>query len=68
MRDPDAFLLRSILLRLGDIIEMWRDGVWLRTHITAGLRLDDGEPAPASTPIAIRRSRWSVGWCPSSRC
>ncbi len=46
VRDPDAFLLRSILLRLGDIIEMWRDGVWLRTHITAGLRLDDGEPAP----------------------
>ncbi|WP_315837390.1 FUSC family protein [Bradyrhizobium prioriisuperbiae] len=49
-RDPRAFLLRSILLRLGDILEMWRDAVWLRTHITSGLRLDDGQPAPGFHP------------------
>ena len=37
--NPNAFLVRSILLRLIDILTMWREAVWLRTHISAGTEL-----------------------------
>lgn len=44
-RDPDALLLRSILLRLRDVVAMWDEAVWMRSHIAAGTR-----PAEAAAP------------------
>ena len=49
-RDPIAFLVRSILLRLTDVIELWRDSVWLHTHIASGTRLPGTQAAPAFHP------------------
>jgi uncharacterized membrane protein YccC len=48
--DPDGFLLRSILLRLGDVIALWRKAVWLRTHIYVGAVPEEDEPAPSLRP------------------
>ncbi|QDW37307.1 FUSC family protein [Bradyrhizobium sp. KBS0727] len=51
LRDrPDAFLVRSILQRLLDVLSMWREAVRIRTHIRAGLPLPDGDAAPAFRP------------------
>jgi uncharacterized membrane protein YccC len=33
--DTRSFLVRSMLLRLGDELDHWRDAVWLRTHIVS---------------------------------
>jgi len=48
--EPDAFLVRSILLRLGDVLTMWRETVWLRTHIAVGRRLPGDDAAPSFRP------------------
>jgi uncharacterized membrane protein YccC len=48
--DPDSFLVRSILLRLRDVVTMWQEAVFLRTHIEAGTHLPDSEGAPALRP------------------
>jgi uncharacterized membrane protein YccC len=48
--DPDSFLVRSILLRLRDVVTMWQEAVFLRTHIRAGTHLPDGGGAPAFHP------------------
>ena len=48
--DPDALLIRSILMRLGDVLSLWRDAVWLRTHIFRGVLTSSNEPAPAFHP------------------
>jgi uncharacterized membrane protein YccC len=48
--DPDAFLVRSVLLRLRDVLAMWHEAVWLRTHIAAGIRPPDAVVAPAFRP------------------
>jgi uncharacterized membrane protein YccC len=48
--DPEAFLVRSMLLRLGDVLAMWREAVWIRTHISVGLHPPDGGPAPTLRP------------------
>jgi uncharacterized membrane protein YccC len=48
--DPDSFLVRSILLRLRDVVTMWREAVFLRTHIQSGTHLPDSEGAPAFRP------------------
>lgn len=44
--NPEAFLVRSILLRLIDILRMWRDAVWIRTHISTERTLPDHEAVP----------------------
>jgi uncharacterized membrane protein YccC len=49
-RDRVAFLVRSILLRLTDVIDLWRDSVWLRTHVSSGIRLPGSPAAPAFRP------------------
>jgi uncharacterized membrane protein YccC len=49
--DPDAFLVRSVLLRLRDVLAMWHEAVWLRTHISAGIRPPDAAAAPAFQPF-----------------
>jgi len=49
-RDRFAFLARSILLRLTDVIDLWRDAVWLRTHVSSGIRLPGSLAAPAFRP------------------
>ncbi|WP_213774039.1 FUSC family protein [Bradyrhizobium sp. dw_78] len=49
-RDPNAFLVRSILLRLTDVIDLWRDSVWLRTHVSSGTRLQGSPASPAFHP------------------
>lgn len=48
--DREAFLVRSILLRLGDILALWREAVWIRTHISLGLHPSKSDPAPAFRP------------------
>lgn len=48
--EPDAFLVRSILLRLGDVLAMWRQTVWIRTHIAVGRRLPGDDAAPSFRP------------------
>jgi len=48
--DTRSFLARSMLLRLGDVLEHWRDTVWLRTHIASGRRLPGNPPAPSFRP------------------
>lgn len=48
--DPDSFLVRSILLRLRDVLAMWQEAVFLRTHIEAGTHMPDNEGAPAFHP------------------
>jgi uncharacterized membrane protein YccC len=48
--DRDAFLVRSILLRLGDVLALWREAVWIRTHISLGLHPPENDPAPAFRP------------------
>ena len=48
--DPDALLIRSILMRLSDVLAMWRNAVWLRTHIFRGAPTSESEPAPAFHP------------------
>jgi uncharacterized membrane protein YccC len=45
--DPEAFLERSILLRLSDVLVMWREAVFVRAHIALGLHPPDSGPAPA---------------------
>lgn len=49
-KDPDAFLARSFLLRLRDVLAMWHEAVWLRTHISAGMHPADAAAAPAFQP------------------
>ncbi|HVX75469.1 MAG TPA: FUSC family protein [Bradyrhizobium sp.] len=49
-RDRVAFLVRSILLRLTDVIDLWRDSVWLRAHVISGTRPPDNLAAPAFQP------------------
>lgn len=49
-RERFAFLARSILLRLTDVIDLWRDAVWLRTHVSSGIRLPGSLAAPAFRP------------------
>jgi uncharacterized membrane protein YccC len=48
--DPEAFLVRSILLRLGDLLALWRGAVSIRMHIALGLHPPDNDPAPAFHP------------------
>jgi hypothetical protein len=48
--DTRSFLVRSMLLRLGDVLDHWRDAVWLRTHIVSGRRLPGNQPAPSFRP------------------
>lgn len=48
--DTRSFLVRSMLLRLGDVLDIWRDAVWLRTHIVSGRRLPGNPPAPSFRP------------------
>ena len=48
--DTRSFLVRSMLLRLGDVLDLWRDAVWLRTHIVSGRRLPGNQPAPSFRP------------------
>jgi uncharacterized membrane protein YccC len=48
--DADAFLVRSILLRLSDVLDLWREAVSIRTHMAFGLRPAEGDPAPAFWP------------------
>jgi uncharacterized membrane protein YccC len=48
--DPEAFPVRAILLRLGDVLTMWREAVWIRTHISAGLHPPESDSAPAFHP------------------
>lgn len=48
--DADAFLVRSILLRLSDVLDLWREAVSIRTHMAFGLRPVEGDPAPAFWP------------------
>ncbi|MGY3604964.1 MULTISPECIES: FUSC family protein [unclassified Bradyrhizobium] len=47
---PNAFLVRNILLRLQDIIDIWRDAVWIRTHIGLGVLPPEREAAPSFQP------------------
>lgn len=49
-RDRFAFLARSILLRLTNVVDLWRDAVWLRTHVSSGTRLPGSLAAPAFRP------------------
>lgn len=49
-RDPRTFLVRSILLRLIDVLDFWRDAVWLRTHISSRTPLPNIQAAPALHP------------------
>jgi uncharacterized membrane protein YccC len=49
-RDRFAFLVRSILLRLTDVVDLWRDAVWLRTHVSSGTPLPGSPAAPAFRP------------------
>lgn len=48
--DTRSFLVRSMLLRLNDVLDHWRDAVWLRTHIASGRRLPGDQPAPSFHP------------------
>lgn len=48
--DPQSFLTRSILLRLNDIVAMWQEIVWIRTHIAANVRLPGDGAAPSFQP------------------
>lgn len=48
--DTRSFLVRSMLLRLNDVLDLWRDAVWLRTHIASGRRLPGNQPAPSFRP------------------
>lgn len=48
--DPDAFLVRSILLRLRDVLTMWDEAVQARTHIAAGTLPPGHDAAPAFQP------------------
>lgn len=48
--DPDAFLQRSFLLRLRDVLALWHEAVWLRTHITAGIRPPRTAAVPSLRP------------------
>lgn len=48
--DTRSFLVRSMLLRLSDVLDHWRDAVWLRTHIASGRRLPGNPPAPSFRP------------------
>lgn len=49
-RDPEAFLVRSILLRLRDVLTMWDEAVQARTHIAAGTSPPGNDAAPAFQP------------------
>jgi uncharacterized membrane protein YccC len=48
--DPEAFPVRAILLRLGDVLTMWREAVWIRTHISTGLHPPESDSAPTFHP------------------
>jgi uncharacterized membrane protein YccC len=47
---PHPFLVRNILLRLQDIIDAWRDAVWIRTHMGLGVLPPEREAAPSFQP------------------
>ncbi|MDH7795049.1 MULTISPECIES: FUSC family protein [unclassified Beijerinckia] len=47
---PQNFLVRSILLRLNDILAMWQELIWIRTHIAANIRLPGEGAAPSFQP------------------
>lgn len=46
-QDPQIFLVRSILLRVRDLLAAWHEAVWIRSHIAVGLSppITDGAPA-----------------------
>ena len=48
--DPSTFLPRSFLLRLRDVLALWHEAVWLRTHITAGIHPPQTAAAPSLRP------------------
>jgi uncharacterized membrane protein YccC len=48
--DPNSFLARSFLLRLRDVLALWHEAVWLRTHITAGIHPPQTAAAPSLRP------------------
>lgn len=48
--EPAAFLRRSILLRVRDVIQMWSEAVRVSTHISAGVKLPEGGSAPSLRP------------------
>jgi uncharacterized membrane protein YccC len=48
--DASAFLVRSILLRLRDMLELWKDVIWIRAHIASGQHLPGPNAAPAFHP------------------
>jgi uncharacterized membrane protein YccC len=48
--DPNSFLPRSILLRLGDVLTLWREALWLQSHISFGTHPTENDPAPAFHP------------------
>jgi uncharacterized membrane protein YccC len=47
---PGAFLIRSILMRLQDVLTIWQEAVWLRAHITTGITAQGAGPAPSFRP------------------
>lgn len=52
LRDnPDAFLVRSILLRLIDILGIWREAVWIRAHIGGAVKPSDNGTTPSFRPF-----------------
>ena len=48
--DAEVFPIRSILLRLRDVVELWHQAVWIRTHIEAGIHPPAAESVPAFRP------------------
>jgi uncharacterized membrane protein YccC len=48
--DPDCFLPRSFLLRLRDVLELWHEAVWLRSHIVAGVHPPRAVAVPSLRP------------------
>jgi uncharacterized membrane protein YccC len=47
---PELLLVRNILLRLGEILDSWRDAMLIRSHIAAGTAPPRAAPAPAFQP------------------
>ena len=48
--DPESFLPRSFLLRLRDVLTLWDEAVWLRSHITDGIHPPSTSAAPSLRP------------------
>lgn len=46
----DSFLPRAFLLRLRDVLALWHEAVWLRTHISAGIHPPQIAAAPSLRP------------------